>query len=111
MKTLFIFFFLLAISGNLPAAQADSVDAKEKNNQEVIKNNNSAGDEVGSREQVQKKSKKKMDVFIDKDGDGICDQRASGMGLDKMRKRFRGGKGSGQGGQNQGGKGNGHGGR
>ncbi len=111
MKSLFISFFLLVISGSLFAVQSDSVDVEKGKSQEVIKKENSAGDEFAGRKQVQKKSTRKMDVFIDKDGDGISDQRASGMGLDKMRKRFRGSKGGGQG-QNQGGNGNGeHGGR
>jgi len=106
MKTIFISFFLLIVSGSLLAVQPDSVDVEKDKSQEVIKEDNPGGDELGGREQVQKKSKRKMDVFIDKDGDGISDQRASGMGLDKMRKRFRGSKSGGQG-QNQGGDGNG----
>jgi hypothetical protein len=40
---------------------------------------------------VQEKRKKK-DVFIDKDGDGICDSRQSGMSFNKMRKRSGNGK-------------------
>ena len=32
------------------------------------------------------------DVFIDKDGDGICDSRQSGMSFNKMRKRSGTGK-------------------
>jgi hypothetical protein len=111
MKALFISFFLLVISGSLSAVQPDSVDVEKGKSQEVIKKDNSAGNELAGRKQVQKKSTRKMDVFIDKDGDGISDQRASGMGLDKMRKRFRGNKAGGQG-QNQGGNGiGGHGGR
>ncbi|MCK7517309.1 MAG: hypothetical protein MZV64_06075 [Ignavibacteriales bacterium] len=39
-----------------------------------------------------KENRKKKDVFIDKDGDGICDSRQSGMSFNKMRKR----QGSGQ---------------
>lgn len=35
---------------------------------------------------------KKKDVFIDKDGDGICDTRQNGMSFNKMRRRL----GSGQ---------------
>jgi len=51
------------------------------------------------------KMKGGKDVFIDKDGDGICDQRVNGMGFEQHRKRHKAGQGSG--GQNSGGKGNG----
>ncbi len=36
-----------------------------------------------------KKQKRKRDVFIDKDGDGICDNRANGMSFEKLRKRHK----------------------
>ncbi len=51
------------------------------------------------------KMKNGKDVFIDKDGDGICDQRVNGMGFEQHRKRHKAGQGSG--GQNGGEKGNG----
>lgn len=41
--------------------------------------------------------KKKNDVFIDKDGDGICDYRAKGMSFEKLKKRNRQGMGDGKG--------------
>ena len=56
-----------------------------------------------------KEIRKKKDVFIDKDGDGICDTRQGGMSFNKMRKRSgsgkngpggKGGNGSGYGGGN-----------
>lgn len=56
------------------------------------------------------KMKRGKDVFIDKDGDGICDQRVNGMGFEQHRKRLKGGKqgssgghggGSGSGGGNR----------
>lgn len=58
--------------------------------------------------------RKKKDVFIDKDGDGICDSRQSGMSFNKLRQRFGAGKngpgkvghGSGSGNQNGSGSGN-----
>ena len=50
-----------------------------------------------------KVDRKKKDVFIDKDGDGICDSRQSGMSFNKMRKR----SGSGQQGPGKGQHGNG----
>lgn len=39
-----------------------------------------------------KEIRKKKDVFIDKDGDGICDTRQGGMSFNKMRKRSGSGK-------------------
>ena len=52
-----------------------------------------------------KQNRKRKDVFIDKDGDGICDSRQSGMSFNKMRKRM----GSGQKGPGgPGGSGSGH---
>lgn len=51
------------------------------------------------------KMKNRKDVFIDKDGDGICDQRVNGMGFEQHRKRHKAGQGGA--GQNSGGKGNG----
>ena len=59
-------------------------------------NRNRTGNELsGSEGKNQGK-----DVFIDKDGDGIADTRASGMSFQKLRKRTRAGQrgGSGQGG-------------
>ena len=38
------------------------------------------------------KPEKKKDKFIDKDGDGICDERVEGMSFQKMRKRKQHGK-------------------
>lgn len=47
-----------------------------------------------------KQQRKRKDIFIDKDGDGICDNRASGMSFEKHRKRYQfknqGGEGKGQ---------------
>ena len=50
-----------------------------------------------------KQKKKKRDFFIDKDGDGICDNRAKGMGFERQRKR-QGSRGGQHGSGNQGGK-------
>lgn len=120
MKTLIITSALLFLI-NLPsfAFQTDStkVQMKEKERERERVINNSKQNEkpqLGEKKNINN-GKRKMDVFIDKDGDGISDQRASGMGLDNMRKRFRagkgsGGKGSGQdgsGGSGSGGNGNG----
>ena len=40
------------------------------------------------------KQKKRKDVFIDKDGDGICDHRANGMSFEKMQQRHQYKKGA-----------------
>ena len=40
-------------------------------------------------ESTYKNLNKKKDVFIDKDGDGICDNRANGMSFEKFRKRYQ----------------------
>ncbi len=78
---------------------------------------------------LMKQKRRGKDVFIDKDGDGICDQRVRGMGFKRGQKGHRqngngqsqgqgnGGNGSGQGngsvgsgsGQGNGGNGNGNG--
>ena len=90
---LIILFFAIAFSIN-SLAQSDS--SKVKN------------EEKGKEKKVEKsedqimpsfdKSKKKKDVFIDKDGDGICDNRAEGMSFQKMRKRKQGSEGGRHGG-------------
>jgi hypothetical protein len=92
----------------------DSLDVQinKKNNKVEVQQDNSK--KIGDKNvQPLNKGKRKMDVFIDKDGDGICDQRANGMGFDKMRKRYRtgkqgGGKGGGQGNGNNGSEGKGN---
>jgi hypothetical protein len=65
-------------------------------------------DQIGPKENLSadgKTNRKKKDVFIDKDGDGICDSRQSGMSFNQMRKRM----GSGQKGPGKGQHGSGHG--
>jgi hypothetical protein len=97
-----IFISLVLITYQFSFAQnpGDSLDVqkgKELNKVEAQQDNSK---KIGDKDASSlNKGKRKMDVFIDKDGDGICDQRASGMGFDKMRKRNRTGKqGSGNGG-------------
>ena len=94
---------MTVISGVNILAQSDS--AKTKNKELKQKRNT---------EQIMKtfeKPGKKKDQFIDKDGDGICDNRAEGMSFQKMRKRkYHGGEGQeggkgGSGGRGQGGNG------
>ena len=94
---------IIVVFGANIFAQSDSIKTQTR---EVKKTQNT--------EQIMKsfdKPGKKKDLFIDKDGDGICDNRAEGMSFQKMRKRkYHGGEG-GKGGQGgQGGNGGGQGG-
>jgi hypothetical protein len=79
---------------------SDSTQTRKKNqereqiqnqNPEMKKNQEQIGPKGNPQTDV-KENRKKKDVFIDKDGDGICDSRQSGMSFNKMRKR----QGSGQ---------------
>ncbi len=86
----FLYIILLLVFGFCfnTNAQSDSVKS-ETNTKEKIK----------TEEEIIpsfKKEKNKKDVFIDKDGDGMCDNRVEGMSLDKMRKRKRSGEGNGK---------------
>jgi len=124
MKTIITIVFL---SAGLLYSQtiSDSSQIKNRNqekekvqiqNQDQKKNQNQ--NQIGPKDIPQtdvKEDRKKKDVFIDKDGDGICDSRQSGMSFNKMRKRQGSGQkgpggpgGSGNG--NNGGNGNGQGG-
>ncbi len=109
MKTIII---LIVFSAGLMFAQTvDSSQIKKVNQeQNQIKNQeqgkNQLKNQIGPKENPQGKGhieRKRKDVFIDKDGDGICDSRQSGMSFNKMRKRMGAGK-KGPGGS--GGKGN-----
>lgn len=75
---IFPFFFSISVF----AQKADSTQTHKK---EIIKT------EVKQKEAVTKRKRNK-DVFIDKDGDGICDQRAKGLLFEKLRKRHRSGQ-------------------
>ncbi len=82
------------------AQTADSLQIKKQNQeQNQVKaqgqQNDKLQNQIGPKGDPQtdvKENRKKKDVFIDKDGDGICDSRQSGMSFNKMRKR----QGSGQ---------------
>jgi hypothetical protein len=99
MKTLFI---ILVLSSTLVYSQtiSDSTQTNNRNQEKVqVKNQNVELKEVqnqtGPKQNPQievKENRKKKDVFIDKDGDGICDTRQSGMSFNKMRKRNGSGK-------------------
>ncbi|MBK7631511.1 MAG: hypothetical protein IPJ23_15625 [Ignavibacteriales bacterium] len=114
MKTIIT---IVLLSAGLIYSQtvSDSTQTKQKNqerekvqtqNQEM----NKAQNQIGSKEKAQtdvKENRKRKDVFIDKDGDGICDTRQSGMSFNKMRKRMGAGK-QGPGGKGSGGNQNGN---
>jgi hypothetical protein len=123
MKTtiiLILFSAGIAFSQNVDSSQVKK--EKQEQNQNQIKKQELKKDQVknqvGPKEDPQGKVvRKKKDVFIDKDGDGICDNRQSGMSFNKMRKRYGAGKngpgssgGNGSGG-NQNSNGNGNGGK
>jgi hypothetical protein len=83
MKTLIsaaVFFVLF--SASVFGQEADSTQTRKK---EVVKTEEREKETVTAR-------KRNKDVFIDKDGDGICDQRAKGMLFEKLRKRHRAGQ-------------------
>jgi hypothetical protein len=114
MKTIII---LIVFSTGLMFTQTvDSSQIKKVNQeQNQIKNQeqgkNQLKNQIGPKENPQGKGhieRKRKDVFIDKDGDGICDSRQSGMSFNKMRKRMGAGKkGPGNGGSGSGGNQNG----
>lgn len=99
MKTI-ITFVILSTGLIYSQTISDSTQIKNKNqekenvqtqNQEMNKIQNQIGSKEKAQTQVKEKRKGK-DVFIDKDGDGICDTRQSGMSFNKMRKRLGAGK-------------------
>ena len=114
MKTIIT---IVLLSAGLIYSQtiSDSTQTRKKNqereqvqnqNPEMKKNQEQIGPK-GNPQTDMKENRKKKDVFIDKDGDGICDSRQSGMSFNKMRKRIGSGKngpggrhGSGNGGNN-----------
>jgi len=99
MKTVII-IVLLSVGLIYSQTISDSTQTKKRNqdreqvqnqNPEMKKNQEQIGPKGDPQTNV-KENRKKKDVFIDKDGDGICDSRQSGMSFNKMRKR----QGSGQ---------------
>jgi len=88
MKNIY-FIILAAVAFSFPTLAQDSTGVKEKT--EKVQH------ETGNNGKGMQMGKKKNDVFIDKDGDGICDFRAKGMSFEKFRKRKQQGTGDGQG--------------
>ncbi len=94
MKTLIsaaILFILFSVP--ILAQESDSTQTRKK---AVVKTEEMQKEAVTAR-------KRNKDVFIDKDGDGICDQRVKGLLFEKLRKRQRAGQNGGGG--HQGGRG------
>jgi hypothetical protein len=118
MKTILTIVF---ISAGLVYSQTitDSLQIKNKNqernqfqkqNQELKQVQDQTGPKQNTQVEAKEKRKKK-DVFIDKDGDGICDTRQGGMSFNKIRKRYGSGQkgpggSGGSGGSGNGGNGN-----
>jgi len=119
MKTIILTIIILSASLVYGQTISDSTQSKKKSqeqeqilkeNQEKSKTQNQIGPKENPQSDV-KENRKKKDVFIDKDGDGICDSRQSGMSFNKMRKRTGSGqKGPNGSGGSGGGSGNGQGG-
>jgi hypothetical protein len=82
--TIFSIIFFLLISDCF--AQEDTTTIRKQRTVDVE-------DEIIP--ELERDKKKKKDVFIDRDGDGICDERAEGMSFEKLRKRKRSGQGQG----------------
>lgn len=83
--TAVILFTLFSVP--VQAQDGDSTQTKKK---EVVKTEQDEKETVNTR-------KRNKDVFIDKDGDGICDQRVKGLLFEKLRKRQRAGQNGGSG--------------
>ncbi|MFO7525019.1 MAG: hypothetical protein R6W68_06160 [Ignavibacteriaceae bacterium] len=111
MKTI-IFTIILTISGfangfDIPdttkeknrEVQKEQIKEKEQIQEQAGKSDKSKFiDKKGSGDKSQVTQRKRKDVFIDKDGDGICDTRQGGMSFNKLRKRTGQKQGSGSGG-------------
>jgi hypothetical protein len=99
MKTI-ITIVLLSAALVYTQTISDSAQTRNKNQEkEKTQNQNSEikqiQDQTGPKQNAEgevKQNRKNKDVFIDKDGDGICDTRQSGMSFNKMRKRLGAGK-------------------
>ena len=118
--TIFLLFSGLTIAQTVNDSTENGRSMKEREQQQIQKHEmNSAQEQIGPKgnsDTDANVNRKKKDVFIDKDGDGICDTRQSGMSFNKMRQRMgtgqkgpgKGQHGSGSGNGNQSGNGNGN---
>lgn len=106
MKTLLIVALFglssLGFAQTFPDSLKNQEMNQEKNQLQIQqKEMNRSQERIGSKENPgdgRNISRPKMDVFIDKDGDGICDNRQSGLSFNKMRNRKASGNQKGPGG-------------
>ena len=92
MKTLiYTAIFAMTFSVSVLAQANDSTKVR-KQKKETVKTE--VQQKVQQQETVTSRKRNK-DVFIDKDGDGICDQRVKGLLFEKLRKRHRAGQNGG----------------
>lgn len=103
MKTIWIILTIIMVAAAESTAQAvqDSGAVRQEQNENKLRQRQMIDENADGIDDAQqhkgKKFKIKKDKFIDRDGDGICDDRASGLGW------RLGGKGSmKQGGQKKG---------
>ena len=103
MKTIITIMTLFLCSA-IVAAQQDSSGTKDKETKNQIRIQQNETEQfqkrIGPEEKPSENQKMKTrgkDVFIDKDGDGICDNRQGGMSFNKLRKRQGRQQGSGGG--------------
>jgi hypothetical protein len=82
MKLLIMFVISIFYYAQAYSAPPDSLSAKQ--NQNVIEETKKLGEKKGEDFGRRRGNK---DAFIDKDGDGICDQRVKGMSFENARKR------------------------
>lgn len=91
MKLLIIIALSLFYYTQAYSAPPDSLSTNQNNNtvEETKQLGEKKGDDLGRR-------RGRKDAFIDKDGDGICDQRVKGMSFENAQRRHmqrnRGGK-------------------
>lgn len=96
MKKISAILLIILSAGYLTAQVSDSTKQKEKVQVKVqlenkLSNKPENENQFSQSDQslITDKSKRKKDVFVDKDGDGINDNRVSGMSFSKIRKRYQ----------------------
>ncbi|MCJ7554225.1 MAG: hypothetical protein MUO34_10115 [Ignavibacteriaceae bacterium] len=85
MKTLVIIFLFASFSyANGYEIPDTSINKNQEIQKEQIQDKEDSVDKADSGEKDRLSERKKKDVFIDKDGDGISDNRQGGMSFDKL---------------------------
>jgi hypothetical protein len=112
MKVILIILFFSAVGLPNGFEIPDTTKSKDQEtNKEQLREQEKTGkpskedfiDKKGAGEHKRAAERKRKDVFIDKDGDGISDTRQGGMSFNKLRKRTGQKQGSGSGGGHNGG--------